>query len=122
MIVNTLKAHKRTQAKWRLAAGEAWQNFNLVCCLEDGRPINPPSLSGRFSDLAERLGYPYTFHSLRHFHASALIKAGVPIKVISERLGHSSVSVTMDIYGHLLPGVQKEAAYAFEQLLSKNGL
>ncbi|NPV78723.1 MAG: tyrosine-type recombinase/integrase [Firmicutes bacterium] len=70
---------------------------------------------------AESLGYPYTFHSLRHFHASALIKAGVPIKVISERLGHSSISVTMDIYGHLLPGMQKEAAEAFEELLSKSG-
>jgi integrase len=50
------------------------------------------------------------FHDLRHAHASQLLKAGVPVKVVSERLGHAAASITLDIYAHVLPGQQQEAA------------
>jgi integrase len=59
----------------------------------------------------------FTFHGLRHTHASYLIASGVPIKVISERLGHSSIAMTMDIYGHLLDGQDEAASDAFDQAL-----
>ena len=60
-----------------------------------------------------------TFHGLRHAHATLALSAGVNPKIVSERLGHSSISVTMDIYSHVLPGMQEEAALAVEQLLDR---
>ncbi|MBE3575506.1 MAG: site-specific integrase [Firmicutes bacterium] len=116
-VVQALKAHKKQQAKWRLAAGSAWQDFGLVCCLQDGRPMNPPNVSSHFADVTARLGLPVTFHGLRHTHASLLLKAGVPAKVISERLGHSTIAVTMDVYASVMPGMQREAANKLEDLL-----
>jgi integrase len=59
------------------------------------------------------------FHCLRHTHASLLLQAGVDIKIISERLGHSSIRITYDIYSHLMPGLQKEAVNKLEALLKK---
>ncbi|QXU55230.1 tyrosine-type recombinase/integrase [Rhodococcus sp. LW-XY12] len=56
-------------------------------------------------------------HGLRHTHASLLLAAGVPVKVVSERLGHASVSVTMDVYAHVMPGAQRSAAERFASLL-----
>jgi integrase len=56
-----------------------------------------------FTKIAARLGLSITFHSLRHSQATTLIAAGVPVKVVSERLGHASVGITQDIYTHVLP-------------------
>ena len=58
---------------------------------------------------------PVTFHDLRHTHAALLIKLGVHMKVISERLGHASIKITMDTYGYLMPGMQEQAAQALDQ-------
>lgn len=120
-VIKALKIHKKEQAEWKLKVGEAWQEYNLVCCLQDGSPINPPNLSSYFKRTATRLGMPVTFHGLRHTHASLLLKAGVPAKVVSERLGHSSITVTMDIYSHIMPGMQQEAADKLEDLIKNNG-
>lgn len=60
------------------------------------------------------------FHGLRHAHATLAPSAGVKPKVISEHLGHSSIAVTMDIYRHVLPGMQEEAALAVEKLLNRS--
>ena len=57
-------------------------------------------------------------HDMRHTHATLLLKAGVPIKVVSERLGHASVAFTMQVYQHVLPGMQEESAARLDQLLS----
>ncbi|MEL7566408.1 MAG: site-specific integrase [Dehalobacterium sp.] len=115
-----LRQNKAEQEKWKLDAKEAWQDYDLVCCHKDGIPINPPNLSSYFKDVAKRLGLNVTFHGLRHTHASLLIKAQVPLKVISERLGHSTFAVTMDIYSHVLPGMQTEAANKLEELLKNS--
>lgn len=67
----------------------------------------------------ERVGLPHlNFHCLRHTHASLLLQAGVDVKVVSERLGHSSVRITYDIYSHLMPGMQREAGNRLEDLLN----
>lgn len=117
-----LRKHRKIQAQRRLVAGADWNPFGLVICGDDGRPVNPPSLSSAFRKAAKRAGVDMTFHQLRHFHASLLIRAGTPMKVISERLGHGSISFTMDVYGHLLPGMQKEAALRAEKLMKQAGL
>jgi len=59
------------------------------------------------------------FHDLRHTHASQLLKAGISAKVVSERLGHSTVGITLDVYSHLLPGMQEEAARRIDSALRK---
>ncbi|OPX88084.1 MAG: Tyrosine recombinase XerS [Pelotomaculum sp. PtaB.Bin104] len=119
-VVVELKKHEKRQKKWKVAAGEAWHDgFNLVCCNEIGWPINPPTLSSCFTKEAAKLGVYTTFHKLRHTHASILGNNGVPLKVISDRLGHSSIAVTGDIYSHLLPGMGREAAQGFEKFLAE---
>ena len=90
-----------------------------VFCRPDGQPTHPQLLSDAFGKLIERSGLPkIRFHDLRHTHATLLLKARVPIKVVSERLGHATPGFTMATYQHVIPGMQSEAAATFEQLLA----
>jgi integrase len=85
----------------------------------DGSPYHPQLLSDAFKKLVHRSGLPrIRLHDVRHTHATLLLKAGVPIKVVSERLGHSTPGFTMATYQHVLPGMQAEAAKTFAQLLA----
>ena len=91
-----------------------------VFCHKDGSPIHPQVLSGAFKRLVSQSGPPrIRLHDLRHTHATLLLKAGVPIKVVSERLGHSTPGFTMATYQHVLPGMQAEAAKTFAALLER---
>lgn len=84
-----------------------------------GNPIDPSKVSHEWERIREIIGAPHVkLHDLRHTHASILISAGVHPKVISDRLGHSSIQITMDLYGHLLPEVGKEASDKFEELMT----
>lgn len=95
--------------------GEAY-----VFCHKDGTPIHPQVLSDAFKRLVRESGLPrIRLHDLRHTHATLLLKAGVPIKVVSERLGHSTPGFTMATYQHVLPGMQAEAAKIFAALLER---
>ena len=90
-----------------------------LACSTDWLVIND-RVSKEFPKLVRAEGLPHlTFHGLRHAHATLALSAGVNPKIVSERLGHSSISVTMDIYSHVLPGMQEEAALAVEQLLDR---
>ena len=74
-------------------------------------PTHQQLLSDAFQKLVHRSGLPRVrFHDLRHTHATLLLKAGVPIKVVSERLGHSTPGFTMATYQHVIPGMQQQAA------------
>jgi integrase len=85
----------------------------------DGQPTHPQLLSDGFQKLVHRSGLPrIRFHDLRHTHATLLLKAGVPIKVVSERLGHSTPGFTMATYQHVIPGMQGEAAQTFAGILA----
>jgi len=93
---------------------------SYVFCHEDGSPIHPQVLSDAFKRLVSQSGLPrIRLHDLRHTHATLLLKAGVPIKVVSERLGHSTPGFTMATYQHVLPGMQAEAARTFAVLLNR---
>ena len=93
-----------------------WSNTGFVFTQLDGSPIGPDRVSKEFPKLVRAEGLPHlTFHGLRHAHATLALSAGVNPKIVSERLGHSSISVTIDI----LPGMQEEAALAVEQLLDR---
>ncbi len=84
-----------------------------------GGPVHPHSISQTFERIATRAAVPLIrFHDVRHTHATLLIKAGVPVKVVSERLGHATPAFTIDTYQHVLPGMQADAARVFEQLIA----
>ena len=109
-----------TQIEQQLQYGELWDNSGYVFTNPDGSPIDPDRISKEFPKLVKAHGLPHlTFHSLRHAHATLALTAGINPKIVSERLGHSSVAVTMDIYSHVLPGMQEEAALAVENLLER---
>jgi integrase len=107
-----LKAHKAHQAVERLAAGPVWRNDDkLVCTMPDGGKIVPSNLSSYWSDIAKRaLGRDAHFHMIRHTAATTLLEQGEPIKRVSEMLGHGSIAITGDIYGHVTPAGRKHAA------------
>lgn len=96
-----------------------WDNqHGLVFVWDDGRHLNPDWVWHEFVRLVDEAGLPRVrFHDLRHTHATLLLRAGVNPRVVSERLGHSSVAFTLDTYAHVLPGMQAAAADTFARLL-----
>jgi integrase len=109
--VAVLRSWRARQARERLAWGEAWTDNGLVFTREDGSIIHPQSLSQAFERHARAAGLPVIpLHSVRHSYASASLAAGVPTRVLSERLGHSSTALTTDTYQHVLPELDDEAA------------
>lgn len=109
--VAVLRSHRGTQAKEKLLIGPAYEDHGLVICQPNGRPIDPDGFSKRFRNRAERLGLPsIRLHDARHTHATLALQAGVHVKVVSERLGHSSVALTLDTYSHAIPAMQEVAA------------
>jgi integrase len=118
--VAALRRHRKEQAERRLLCGEAWQDADLVVDRGDGGSVDPDSLSHAFAAIAERVGLPEVrLHDLRHGFASALLRAGVNVKVVSEALGHSRTAFTMDVYAHVLPGMGEQVASAIEGALSE---
>jgi integrase len=114
-----LRAHKVSQLEYRLAVGVGKADAStLVFSDYEGRPIKPHTVSRTWRRFVKANALPsVSFHSLRHTHASVLIKAGVDILTISRRLGHSSASITLDVYGHLIGGADEAAANAIGRLL-----
>jgi len=111
--VARLRRHRTEQLEQRMLMGGGWTDGGLVFAMPDGSPWNPDVITRRFTLLIEKAGLPrIRLHDLRHTHASHLLAAGTNIKVVSERLGHSSVSFTLDVYAHVMPGQQADAAAA----------
>ncbi|WP_062520031.1 tyrosine-type recombinase/integrase [Demequina silvatica] len=109
--VDALKAQQVQQAEDAKAWGTAWHKTGRVFTREDGTDLHPERVSKTFESLTKRAELRVIrFHDLRHTAASLLIAAGTPIAVVSKMLGHSSIAVTVDVYGHLLEGVGTAAA------------
>lgn len=117
--VELLKAVKTRQLEQRLSIGAAWQDNGYVFCQLDGKPLHPDKVSNEFKRIVDCASLPHlSLKGLRHAHATLLFSAGIHPKVVSERLGHSNISITMDIYSHVMPGMQEEAARAIDQRMS----
>ena len=85
--------------------------MDLVFATADGGPILPANLLRTFRRIIRCIGVPpITFHALRHTHATLLLKEGTHAKIVSERLGHVNIGITLDTYSHVLRGMQREAA------------
>ncbi|HEX2369872.1 MAG TPA: tyrosine-type recombinase/integrase [Acidimicrobiia bacterium] len=109
--MRTLRAHRREQLELRVLVGSGWHDQNMVFCAPDGRPLHPDNVGSWFARAVAKSGLTrIRFHDLRHTHPTHLLAAGVNPRIVSERLGHSSVAFTLDTYGHVLPGQGAEAA------------
>lgn len=116
-LVATLEAHRETQLEQRRAA-KVWAENGLVFATPKGNPIPPGSVTRRFEQLARSVGLPdLRLHDLRHSSATILLAAGVPMKVVSERLGHSTLAMTADVYSHVTPALDRLAADQLEEVL-----
>lgn len=121
-LTNMLKAHRREQNEKRLKLGAAYQNNDLVFASQVGTPLFPENIRFKyFKPLLKKAGLPdIRLYDLRHTCATLLLLQGINPKVVSERLGHSSVMMTLDTYSHVLPQMQDAATDSLEELLFSN--
>ena len=110
--VAVLRQHRKQQLEEQLAAGPDWDgSSDLAFTDEIGRPVRPEWFSKEFGRIVEASGVPrIRLHDVRHTYATLALKAGVHAKVVSERLGHSSIAITLDLYSHVTPGMARGAA------------
>lgn len=110
-VVKELRRWNDRQAQEKLLLGQSYQDHGLVFCQKNGQWLEPTNFSKYFGKLLEQAGLPHVrFHDLRHTHATQLLQLGIHVKVVQERLGHSTVTMTLDTYSHVLPGLQEDAA------------
>ena len=111
LVVDELRRYRIKQAENLLRLGVRLTDDHHVVMREDGLPLQPRSLTHAFQIfLGKRNLQRVRLHDLRHTHATQMLKSGVHPKVAQERLGHSSVAITLDLYSHVMPGMQDEAA------------
>jgi integrase len=119
LLINKLAAHKRKQGVQRLQLGSVWEVHDLVFCSETGTPLSIPNLTYRyFRPILKQACLPrIRLYDLRHSCAMLLLIAEENPKVVSERLGHSTIVLTLDTYSHVLPNMQQNATAKLEKLL-----
>jgi len=118
VTVTALREHQVRQATDREAVGPAYEDSGLVFTHPDGSPIHPHLFSDWFKQHVRVAGLPMIrLHDLRHSYATAALAAGIPAKVVSERLGHATITITMDTYSHVLPGLDERAAVTVARLI-----
>ena len=122
MVVRAFERHKVRQAERRLAAGADWQKSDFVFTTRIGRPLEGTLVTRDLKRLLAREGLPaVSFHGLRHSCASLLLAAGVPVRDVSELLGHSDVRLTLSTYAHVLEENKTRTASAIDQVLRAQG-
>ena len=118
--VAELRSHRKRQVEARLLAGPAYQDVGLVFATGIGTPIEPGNLLRAWAKIVKTAGVgKVRIHDLRHAHASLMLRQGVHPKIVSERLGHASIAITLDTYSHVVPGLQAAAAAQLDALLEE---
>lgn len=118
LAVTALREHKRRQLEEHIANAPFWQERDLVFCNRTGGYVAQNKLVIHFHQLLRRAGLPdIRFHDLRHTAATLMLARGVHPKVAGDMLGHSTIAVTMDLYSHVTPSMQREAVAALDSLL-----
>lgn len=121
-LIRILIWHRGKQSERKLQKGSAWNPNGYVWCNWDGTPERPGDLSSAWRWVAPKTGLPfYSFHSFRHTHVSLLIGQGESMKAIQERAGHTNISTTMDIYGHMEEGSDAEMVARLDKALGFGG-
>ncbi|MGJ6968392.1 tyrosine-type recombinase/integrase [Streptosporangium sp. G11] len=117
-LVDALKRHRATHNAERLQAGEEWTEHGLIFPSMLGNPSDPDTFSHLFSKLARKAGLGHWHpHELRHSGASLMLAQGTPLHVVSDVLGHASIAITKDVYGHLMEGDKRAASAAISGAL-----
>lgn len=120
--VAALREHRRRQVEGRLAAGPLWEDQGLVFCNLTGGPLSPSQVDKEFHRAVDKAGLPrLRVHDLRHTAATLLLAKGVHPKVVQEMLGHSTITLTLDTYSHVLPALHAEAAAQMDALFRSGG-
>lgn len=110
-MIELLRRHKAQQAAERLHAGSQWRDHGFVFTTLFGTPVEPQNILRTVREAAASAGIkPVTVHSLRHTYATAALLNGVPIKVVSSNLGHASIQITADTYGHVTDEAARDGA------------
>jgi len=120
LLVDALQAERERLAERRGILGSSYNPHNLVVSRADGSPVDPATIYSQFQNLLDRLKLPrMAIHDLRHSHATTLLKQGINVKVIAERLGHADPAITLRVYSHVLESMQAEAADCTNSLLEE---
>jgi integrase len=121
LLISILKDQIRKNNELKLKFGAGYQDHNLIFCNPDGSPVRPSILNRHFNAYIEKSGVPkIRLHDLRHTHATLLLELGVNPKIVADRLGHSSVKITLDVYSHVSLNIQEDAVKLFsKKALSK---
>jgi integrase len=115
--VSAIARHERLQAKWRLHAGPLWQENSLVFATQIGGPLDGGQVKHKFHSALAAAGLPdIRVHDLRHTSATLLLTRGVHPKVVQEMLGYSTITLTLDTYGHLVPSLQAQLVNHMDRL------
>ena len=115
-LLAILKKHKKQQLENRMKYGKLYIDSNAVCTKEDGELVTPSVVKWNTRRISNALSLSFNFHSLRHTHAPLLLENGAKMKEISERLGHSRISITMDTYSHVTDKMRNETVDIMENL------
>jgi integrase len=117
LVVPLLEARGDQQSKDQVAAAEAWHDLGLIFSTSIGTPVEPRNLSRRWHVLRERVGLPWArLHDLRHAFATFLLSEGIEPRTVMELMGHSTLRLTMELYGHAVPERMHEAAKKIDRL------
>ncbi len=117
----TLQEHWEKQVSQAAMLGLSISSDSLVFSTFDGKPLRPNTISRAWHNLAAKAGVRVIrFHDARHTHASIMLKQGIHPKIVQERLGHSTISITLDTYSHVAPGLQEAAAKRFDDAIQIN--
>ena len=117
--MDVLRQHRKQQTEEMVKLG--MRNVDFIFTNTVGNLLEPRKVNHIFDRIIKKAEIPkIRFHDLRHTHATLLLKQGVHPKIVSERLGHASVNITLDTYSHVIPSLQKEAAAAIDQVLMIN--
>jgi integrase len=117
----TLAEHKERQEAIRAMVGIPLKQDDMVFGTPEGKPLWPNTITRAWTTLAIKAGVkPIPLHYARHTHASLMLKQGVHPKIVQDRLGHATIQMTIDIYSHVMPGLQQAAAESFDRLLNSD--
>jgi integrase len=119
-MIDALKAHRKRQNEERLFLGEAWTDLDLVFPSQIGTPHDARNLANiHFARVLKKAGLPrIRFHDLRHTCATLMLSRGTDAKTVSDLLGHSTIAITLNTYGHVLPNMRERAADIMDAILA----
>ena len=116
-LVNILKRQKKWQAENKLRCGHYYKDSDFVSTRKDGSPVTTNTIVYMTRIIKNDLEIDFTFHALRHTHATMLLESGANAKDIQQRLGHSKLSTTMDTYSHVTEKMKQDSVDIFERII-----